>query len=182
MTYSHLTTAELTTIANFFTQGTKAYKVAQMLKRSVETSYRVYRYLKTGATIVDYQQQYISNKKRCGRKLAQLPQDEVAYINEMVAQGWTPDTIIGRGDRSISCNRRTLYRMFKRGQFGFDAKDLPMHGNRHPNGYVEHRGKAGQLGRSIYERYEDFPNYTKEFGHLEGDTVQGKHHQGAVMT
>ncbi|MCH5388437.1 IS30 family transposase, partial [Limosilactobacillus fermentum] len=28
----------------------------------------------------------------------------------------------------------------------------------------------------------DFPNYTKEFGHLEGDTVQGKHHQGAVMT
>lgn len=176
MTYSHLTTAELTTIANFFTQGTKAYKVAQMLKRSVEMIYRVYRYLKTGATIVDYQQQYISNKKRCGRKLAQLPQDEVVYINEMVAQGWTPDTIIGRGDRSISCNRRTLYRMFKRGQFGFDAKDLPMHGNRHPNGYVEHRGKAGQLGRSIYERYEDFPNYTKEFGHLEGDTVQGKHH------
>ena len=116
MTYSHLTTAELTIIANFFTQGTKAYKVAQMLKRSVETIYRVYRYLKTGATIVDYQQQYISNKKRCGRKLAQLPQDEVVYINEMVAQGWTPDTIIGRGDRSISCNRRTLYRMFKRGQ------------------------------------------------------------------
>ena len=95
MTYSHLTTAELTTIANFFTQGTKAYKVAQMLKRSVETIYRVYRYLKTGATIVDYQQQYVSNKKRCGRKLAQLPQDEVVYINEMVAQGWTPDTIIG---------------------------------------------------------------------------------------
>ncbi|MEK1430589.1 IS30 family transposase, partial [Limosilactobacillus fermentum] len=77
MTYSHLTTAELTTIANFFTQGTKAYKVAQMLKRSVEMIYRVYRYLKTGATIVDYQQQYVSNKKRCGRKLAQLPQDEV---------------------------------------------------------------------------------------------------------
>ncbi|MEK1381835.1 IS30 family transposase, partial [Limosilactobacillus fermentum] len=106
MTYSHLTTAEHTTIANFFTQGTKAYKVAQMLKRSVETIYR----LKNGATIVDYQQQYVSNRKRCGRKLAQLPQDEVVYINELVAQGWTPDTIIGRGDRSISCNRRTLYR------------------------------------------------------------------------
>ncbi len=35
MTYSHLTTAELTTIANLFTQGTKAYKVAQMLSLSV---------------------------------------------------------------------------------------------------------------------------------------------------
>ena len=31
-----------------------------------------------------------------------------------------------------------------------------MKGKRHPNGYVERRGKAGQLGRSIYQRYRDF--------------------------
>ena len=43
-------------------------------------------------------------------------------------------------------------------------------------------GKAGQLGRSIHERDKDFPHYTTEFGHLEADTVQGKKHQGAVMT
>ena len=53
---------------------------------------------------------------------------------------------------------------------------------RHPNGYVECRGKAGQLGRSIHERAKDFPHYATEFGHLEADTVQGKKHQGAGMT
>lgn len=44
-----------------------------------------------------------------------------------------------------------------------------MKGKRHPNGYIETRGrgKAGQLGRSIYERYNDYPNYRQEFGHLE---------------
>lgn len=50
---------------------------------------------------------------------------------------------------------RTLYRMFARGQYNFNAQQLPMKDKRHPNGYVERRGKAGQLGRSIYQRYQD---------------------------
>ncbi len=119
---------------------------------------------------------------RCGRKRTQLSLAELTYINDKIAQGWTPDTIIGRAERPISCNQRTLYRMFERGQFGFDVRSLPMRGKRHPNGYVERRGKAGQLGRSIHERAKDFPHYATEFGHLEADTVQGKKHQGAVMT
>ncbi|MCC4514026.1 IS30 family transposase, partial [Limosilactobacillus reuteri] len=73
---------------------------------------------------------------RCGRKRTQLSLAELTYINDKIAQGWTPDTIIGRAKRPISCNRRTLYRMFERGQFGFDVRSLPMRGKRHPNGYV----------------------------------------------
>jgi hypothetical protein len=42
-----------------------------------------------------------------------------------------------------------------------------MKGKRHPNGYVERRGKAGRLGRSIYQRYQDYPHFQHEFGHLE---------------
>ena len=75
---------------------------------------------------------------------------------------------------------RTLYRLFERGNF--DVRTLPMKGKRRPNGYVERRGKAGQLGQSIHQRAIDFPNFNREFGHLEADTVQGKGHQGAVMT
>ena len=75
---------------------------------------------------------------------------------------------------------RTLYRMFARGQYNFSVQQLPMKGKRHPNGYIERRGKAGRLGRSIY--YRDFPHYQHEFGHFEADTVQGKAHHGAVMT
>ena len=69
------------------------------------------------------------------------------------------DTIIGRDEHPISCSMRTLYRMFARNQYGFSVKQLPMKGKRHPNGYVERRGKTGQLGRSIYQRYRDFPHY-----------------------
>lgn len=77
---------------------------------------------------------------------------------------------------------RTLYRMFTRGQYGFNVQQLPMKDKRHPNGYIERRGKAGHLGCSIYQRYRDFPHYQHEFGHFETDTVQGKARQGAVMT
>jgi IS30 family transposase len=174
MTYKHLTTRELTLIADFWNQGTKAYQAAKLLKRSQETIYRVYRFLNRGKTIEQYLQSYQRNKRRCGRKQSQLPKNEVNYINEQIKTGWTPDTIIGRAEQTISCSIRTLYRMFARGQYDFNVQQLPMKGRRHPNGYVERRGKAGHLGRSIYQRYQDFPHYQHEFGHFEADTVQGK--------
>ena len=76
---------------------------------------------------------------------------------------------------------RTLYRIFKRSK-DLDVTSLPMKGKRHPNGYVERRGKAGRLGRALSERHQDYPNYHNEFGHFEVDTIQGKNHRGAVMT
>ncbi|WP_141684253.1 IS30 family transposase, partial [Limosilactobacillus reuteri] len=182
MTYKHLTTRELTLIADFWYQGTKAYRATKLLQRSQETIYRVYRFLNAGKTIDQYLQTYQRHKRRCGRKQTQLPTIEVNYIHAQIKAGWTPDTIIGRHEHPISCSMRTLYRMFARNQYGFSVKQLPMKGKRHPNGYVEHRGKAGQLGRSIYQRYRDFPHYQHEFGHFEADTVQGKAHRGAVMT
>ena len=145
MTYKHLTTRELTLIANFWHQGTKAYQAAKLLKRSQETIYRVYRFLDSGKTIAQYLKAYQRNKQRCGRKQAQLAKDEISYINEQVKAGWTPDTIIGRAERTISCSMRTLYRMFARGQYNFAVQQLPMKGKRHPNGYVERRGKAGLI-------------------------------------
>ena len=182
MTHKHLTTRELTLIADFWYQGTKAYRAAKLLQRSQEIIYRVYRFLNDGKTIDQYLQTYQRHKRRCGRKQTQLPTIEVNYIHAQIKAGWTPDTIIGRHEHPISCSMRTLYRMFARNQYGFSVKQLPMKGKRHPNGYVEHRGKAGQLGRSIYQRYRDFPHYQHEFGHFEADTVQGKAHRGAVMT
>lgn len=58
MTYKHLTTRELTLIADFWNQGTKAYQAAKLLKRSQETVYRVYRFLDSGKTIEQYLQAY----------------------------------------------------------------------------------------------------------------------------
>lgn len=182
MTYTHLTIDELTTIYSFWKLNKKAYRVAPALHRSAETVYRIYRFLDAGGTLIDYQQHYRRHKQHCGRKPIQLSPDELVYIQAKIQAGWQPDTIINRHERSFSCGVRTLYRIFKRDAFGLFAKDLPMHGQRHPNGYVERRGKAGQLGRDLKTRYQDYPNFKREFGHLEGDTVQGKNHQGAVTT
>ncbi|MDT7000469.1 IS30 family transposase [Lactiplantibacillus pentosus] len=182
MTYTHLTIDELTTIYSFWKLNKKAYRVAPALHRSAETVYRIYRFLDAGGTLIDYQQHYRRHKQHCGRKPIQLSPDELVYIQAKIQTGWQPDTIINRHERSFSCGVRTLYRIFKRDAFGLFAKDLPMHGQRHPNGYVERRGKAGQLGRDLKTRYQDYPNFKREFGHLEGDTVQGKNHQGAVTT
>ena len=84
-----------------------------------------------------------------GRKLIVLPNDELEYIKEKVSLGWTPDTIIGRNEKHISCSMRTLYRIFKRSNV-LDVTSLPMKGKRHPNGYVERRGKAGRLGSGSF--------------------------------
>ena len=87
MTYTHLTTNELTIIAHSFVQKLKAYRVVQMINRCAETVYRVYRYLETGASIADYQDHYMRNKQRCGRKRTQLSLAELAYINDKIARG-----------------------------------------------------------------------------------------------
>ena len=113
-----------------------------MLDRSQET---IYRFLNSGNTIEQYLKTYQRNKRRCGRKRSQLPKAEIDYIHLRIKAGWTPDTIIGRSERLISCSMRTLYRMFARGQYNFDVQSLPMKGKRHPNGYIERRGKAGAL-------------------------------------
>ena len=181
MTYNHLTISELSFIQNFWNQGVKAYIVAKTLKRSAETIYRVYRFLDAGNSISEYYENYRANKSKSGRKPIVLPNDELEYIKEKVSLGWTPDTIIGRNEKHISCSMRTLYRIFKRSK-DLDVTSLPMKGKRHPNGYVERRGKAGRLGRALSERHQDYPNYHNEFGHLEADTIQGKKHRGAVMT
>ena len=125
---------------------------------------------------------YQRHRGRCGRKRACLLRKEVRYIRQRVDKGGIPDTIVDRKGQTISCSMRTLSRMFARNQYNFSVKHLLMKEKRHPNGYIERQGKTGQLGRSIYQQYQDFPHYQHEFGHLEADTVQREAHQGTVMT
>ena len=102
-----------------------------------------------------------------------------AYVEEKVAQGWTPDVITGREEHPINCSVRTLYRLFKRQQF--DISTLPMKGKRKPNGHKERRGRQ-TFKRNISERETDYPAFNEEFGHLEGDTIVGVHHKSAIIT
>nr|WP_225428167.1 hypothetical protein [Ligilactobacillus murinus] len=101
MTYNHLTISELSFIQNFWNQGVKAYIVAKTLKRSAETIYRVFRFLDAGNSLYEYYENYRTNKAKSERKPIVLPNDELEYIKEKIALGWTPDTIIGRNEKHI---------------------------------------------------------------------------------
>src|SRR5690625_5291271 len=139
----------------------------------------IIRKIKQGKTVIEIYSEYKQNKRKCGRKPIELPQDEIRYINEKLSEDWTPDVIIGRKEKPISCSTKTLYRLFKKGIF--NEERLPMKGKRKPNGHKEKRGKQA-FRRTIVDREQEHPNYTNEFGHLEGDTIVGSHHKSAVIT
>ncbi|MBP2259163.1 IS30 family transposase [Virgibacillus alimentarius] len=179
MSYTHLTKTELVFIEEYHEFGLSGRKIAKKLKRGHEAIYRVIRQLKKGLTAIDVHLEYKANKAKCGRKRIQLTPDEKTYIKEKVRDGWTPDVIIGRSERPIPCSMRTLYRKFELGEFAIN--DLPMQGKRKPNGHQEKRGRQS-FRRSIRGRDQQHPNYQKEFGHLEGDTIIGRHHKSAVIT
>ena len=179
MTYTHLTPNELVIIEAYFHQETPVAFVAKKLKRGRQAIYNVYHFLKQGKTALEYLEQYKKNKKRCGRKPIEIPKAEKEYIEDKTTQGWIPDVIVGRGEFSISCSVRTLYRRFKNGEF--DQSKLPMQGKRKPNGHQERRGKQA-FKRNIAERETDYASFETEFGHLEGDTMVGVNHKSAVIT
>lgn len=179
MTYTHLTTDELVMIESYYHRNISVAKIAIYLNRTRTPIYTVINFLKEGHTALEYYQQYKKNKRRCGRHRIVLPKKQQAYIKDKIAQGWTPDVIIGRAEESIKCSVRTLYRQFK--EKIFDENTLPMKGKRKPNGHKERRGKQA-FKRNIAEREKDYPNFTKEFGHIEGDTIVGVQHKSAVIT
>lgn len=179
MSYTHLTKTELIFIEEYHAIGLKGRHIAKKLGRGHETIYRIIRQLKQGQTAIEIYLKYKQNKPNCGRKPIELPQEEINYINEKLSEDWTPDVIIGRKERHISCSMKTLYRLFKKGIF--NEEKLPMKGKRKPNGHQEKRGKQA-FRRTIDDREKEHENYTNEFGHLEGDTIVGHHHKSAVIT
>lgn len=135
MYYTDLTKTELVFIGEYHQFGLSGRKIAEKLKGGHEAVYRVIRQLKKGLTSIDIHLAYKANKAKCGRKKIQLTPDEKTYIKEKVRDGWTLDMIIGRNERPISCNMRTLYRKFETDEF--DVNALPIQGKRKPNGHQE---------------------------------------------
>lgn len=180
LTYKHLTINELTWIESYYENGINVVEIARKLHRALQTIYNVTNFLKHGGTIQGYYDRYCENKKRCGAKKKALSAEDIDYIRQKNQEGWTPDVIIGRAERPLGISVKTLYRRFT-DTVGLTVKDLPMKGKRKPNHYNEKRGKQA-FKRSIEERNALFPNYRKEFGHFEGDTIVGKQHKSAIIT
>ncbi|WP_446692557.1 IS30 family transposase [Salinicoccus siamensis] len=179
MTETNITTDELVIIEVYFHQEPPTSQIAKRIGRARQTAHNVIAYLKGGHTALEYYRRYKENKSRCGRKRIVLPTNQQKHVEKQVAQGWTPDVIVGRQEISIDCSDRTLYRMFQRDTF--EAGKLPMQGKRKPNGHQERRGRQA-FRPNISERTTGYPGFNKEFGHLKGDTIIGVRHKSAVIT
>ena len=92
---------------SIFSSETPVAIVAKQLKRGRQTIYNVYNFLKCGGTALEYFEQYKENKRRCGRTEIIFPAEEKEYIAKRSTEGWTPDVIIGRAERTFSCSVST---------------------------------------------------------------------------
>ena len=155
---------ELGWIETYLTIGLSAPQIAYKLERSNQPIYNVKHFLETGKTILDYYRRYKENKTICGAKRIDLPDDQVDYIKEKVADNGIPDVIIGRAEKEISCSMRTLYRRFQDSEV-FNVARLPMKGKRKSNGYKEKWGKQS-FRRKLNDRKKEYPDFVNEFGHL----------------
>ena len=164
MTYTHLSTNEIVLIEAYAQNEIPVSHIARQLGRARQTIHNVVTYLREGYRAIDYVQRYQANKQRCGRRPTVLSATDQAYVTDKVGDGWTPDVIIGRQERRV-----------------LDRSSLPMKGKRKPNGHQERRGKQS-FRRTLSDRAQDYPAFPQEFGHLEGDTIVGRHHKSAVIT
>lgn len=149
MTDTHISTDELVIIESYFHQNASVSKISEQIGRAHQPVHNVITFLKDNHTALDFYKRYKANKQRCGRKQTAPPDDQRTYVTEKVAQGWTPDVIVGRRERPMNCSSRTLYRMFKRKVF--DVSTLPMKGIRKPNGHKERRGRQA-FRRKLFDR------------------------------
>ncbi len=142
MAYTHLNTDELTFIDSYYHQNLSVKEISS----TRQTIYNVINAFKSSMSALEYYQEYKQRKSNCGRHRMVLPEEQADYIREKVADGWTPDTIIGRCERTINCSVKTLYRMFKENIFA--VHDLPMKGKRKLNGHSEK--EADRLLKDIF--------------------------------
>ena len=74
-------------IKAYFQENIKVLDIANSLRRSKQTIYKVINYLKEGHSAYDYYKQYKVNKNRCGRNKPSLSQAEKNFIQTHLAAG-----------------------------------------------------------------------------------------------
>lgn len=184
--YVYLTIKELIAIEEYKKIGYSIRKVSQKTKVSKSTVHRIYQLLKLGLTPIEISYQINENMHKAGRKLILLSDSKIEEINHLLKnKGFAPDiiahTLKEKDPKSIST--KTLYNMFNTGRNSLKVTDLLRKGKNKPHKTVEKRGKMPNH-KTIDDRNKEFPDIkeTKDFGHLEGDTIVGKDHQSSIIT
>jgi IS30 family transposase len=82
------------------------------------------------------------------------------YIAKRSTEGWTPDVIIGRAERTFSCSVSTLYRRFKTGEF--NVLHLPMQGEENENQMVIRKNVENRHSKEIFLNVKKIMSFSKK--------------------
>ena len=197
--YIHLTPTERGSLYAFHEAGLSIRAIARELERSPSTISRElrrgrrnrHRYQPEAA-----QQIYERKRRKCRRKRILSDPVLLEWIRRLIEEEhWSPEQIVEwarLNGEALSVSAKTIYRAISAGLFHSEwsgyvsrkrsfARHLRRKGKKRRNGGKKR--KTGQIvnARPIKDRPEAAANRT-ETGHLEGDTVAGKHGTGAIVT
>ena len=193
--HKKLTAIERDQIALLHTQGISNSKIAKRLGREVSTIGREFkrnRWKETYIAIHAQSQAWERSVQVAHSKQPLKNPDVYEYVTARLVDGWSPDQIAGRlkrkhpNDRHFWITAETIYRwIYQPEQI---KRDDPWYEylRRKQKKRKKYMGRKVQRSHipdrvSIHQR-EKVVNERKQFGHWEGDTVEGKGHRDGVHT
>jgi IS30 family transposase len=188
--HKKLSPDERVVIALLWGKGESIRSIAIYLGRSASTiSDEVGRNsLRNGQYVAIHAQGRANERKLRGRKRHPLKNKAVyAYVIEKLREGWSPEQIAGRLKKdygeTVICHE-TIYRFI----YGDQGKEMGLSEylpwkrtkRRRKRGRKVHRSRIPDRV-SIHDRPTEASSRA-EFGHWEGDTVEGKGHKDGIHT
>lgn len=188
--HTKLTADERDQIALLRGKNTSVRGIARALKRSPSTiSGELKRNrLSNGDYVAIHAQARTEARKKKARKRHPLKDEETyAYVVEKLREGWSPEQIAGRLElehgRPVICHE-TIYRFIysEHGNGMGLSEYLPWKRTKRRKKRGRRVHRTGIPARvSIHQRPHEVDSRA-EFGHWEGDTVEGKGHREGIHT
>lgn len=188
--HNKISPAERDKIAQWVSQKVGVREIARRLDRSPgsisdELSRNGH---KEAGYIAIYANQLAKERKSEAGKRHPLKTAEVfAYVHDWLRRGWSPEMIAGRLERKCGkkiISHETIYRYIYKPENSklclYEYLPWKRKRQKKKNGRGAHRSRIPQR-ISIHERPE-IVNTRFEFGHWEGDTVEGKWHRDGIHT
>ena len=188
--HKKITPEERDKIAQWVSQKVGIREIARRLKRghsSICAELKRNTHKEAGYVAI-HAQKLTDNRKLEARKRPPLKSKEIfSYVHDKLGHGWSPEMIAGRLEKDNGqpmISHETIY------QYIYSPENSHLHlfeylpwkraKRKKKQGRGVHRSRIPQRV-SIHERPEQINDRT-EFGHWEGDTVEGKGHRNGIHT
>ena len=188
--HKKITSQERDKIAQWISQKVGVREIARRLKRSPSSiSEELKRNTHKEAGYVAIHAQQLTDKRKVeARKRQPLKNQRIfAYVHDKLSHGWSPEMIAGRLEKN---NKRPVISHEAIYQYIYAPENVRLNlfeylpwkrtKRKKKQGRGVHRSRIPQRV-SIHERPEEI-NTRTEFGHWEGDTVEGKWHRNGIHT